>query len=54
MNDNKIKFSFNWNNKLENKAFTTIRIHNPNKYKTGNMYEIELNETPKGRHDFKK
>lgn len=48
MNDNKIKFSFNWNNKLENKAFTTIRLHNPNKYKTGNVYEIELNETPKG------
>lgn len=43
-----IQFSYNWNNKLENKAFTTIRLHNPTKYKTGETYDIQLNETPKG------
>lgn len=48
MKNNKIRFSFNWNNKLDNKAFTTIRLHNPAKYVPGNIYEIELNETLKG------
>lgn len=43
-----IKFSYNWNNKLENKAFTTIRIHNPKKYIQGKAFNIELNETAKG------
>ncbi len=37
-----ISFSFNWNNKLQNKAFSTIRIHNPKKYQIGKMYKIEL------------
>jgi hypothetical protein len=48
MSNNIIKFSYNWNNKLGNKAFTTIRIHNPKKYIVGNVYQIELNENPKG------
>ena len=39
----KIKFSYNWNNKLTNKAFTTIRLHNRQKYRQGERYEIELN-----------
>jgi len=43
-----IKFSYNWNNKLENKAFTTIRIHNPNKYVLGRVYKICLDEKIKG------
>jgi hypothetical protein len=37
-----IKFTQNWNNKLNNKAFTTIRLHNPNKYIIGRLYNIEL------------
>lgn len=37
-----IKFSFNWNNKLTNKAFTTIRIHNPKKYIIDQEYSIEI------------
>lgn len=37
-----IKFSYNWNNKLTNKAFTTLRLHNKGKYKQGENYEIEL------------
>ncbi len=43
-----INFSYNWNGKLNNKAFTTIRLHNPNKYKVGNKYDIELKNQPKG------
>ena len=43
-----IRFSFNWNNKLNNKAFTTLRLHNPGKYKPGQRYQIELNGQPKG------
>jgi|JFJP01.1.fsa_nt_gi hypothetical protein len=42
MSKNVISFSFNWNNKLQNKAFSTIRIHNPKKYQVGNVYKIEL------------
>ena len=38
-----IKFSTNWNNKLSNSAFTTLRIENPNKYVVGADYEIQLN-----------
>ena len=37
-----INFSYNWNNKLSGKAFTSIRLHNPNKYRKGERYEIEL------------
>lgn len=43
-----IKFSYNWNNKLDCKAFTTIRIENPNKYKVGHLYYIKLKEEHKG------
>ena len=42
MATDKISFSFNWNNKLSNKAFSTIRIHNPKKYQVGKVYDIEL------------
>jgi len=49
MANDTIKFSYNWNNKLENKAFTTIRIHNPKKYIAGKAFNIELNGTPKGQ-----
>ena len=37
-----ITFSYNWNNKLGCKAFTTIRLYNPNKYKIGETYKINL------------
>jgi hypothetical protein len=38
-----LKFSTNWNNKLYCDVFTTIRLHNPQKYETGRLYEIMLN-----------
>lgn len=49
-----IKFSYNWNNKLTNKAFTTMRIHNPAKYQVERMYKIELGNDPKGIAQIKK
>lgn len=36
-----IKFDKNWNSKLNNKAFTTIRLKNDEKYKVGEIYFIE-------------
>ena len=36
-----IRFSCNWNNKLTNRAFTTLRMHNPEKYQRGTRYRIE-------------
>lgn len=44
MNLEEIKFSTNWNNKLDNKAFSTIRIYNPKKYIIGYYYKIILKE----------
>lgn len=37
-----INFSYNWNNKLDCKCFTTIRLTNSNKYRVGFEYEIQL------------
>lgn len=37
-----INFSYNWNNKLDCKCFTTIRLTNSNKYRVGLEYEIHL------------
>ncbi len=48
-----IRFSNNWNNKLDNKAFTTIRLHNPNKYRQGLFYEIELKGGARGQAELR-
>lgn len=37
---NQIIFSTNWNNKLDNKVFSTIRLQNTHKYKLQEIYEI--------------
>lgn len=42
-----VKFSYNWNNKLNCKAFTTLRLHNPRKYIPGVQYLIT-----DGKHQF--
>lgn len=42
-----INFSYNWNNKLHCKAFTTLRLRNDSKYFTNNAYAITL--TLKGK-----
>lgn len=35
-----IKFKDNFNNKLDNNSFTTIRVDNPVRYQLGNVYKI--------------
>ena len=40
-----LKFSHNWNNKLQCQAFTTIRFWNPAKYKEGAQFQIVLTDT---------
>lgn len=42
-----IKFSHNWNKKLETETFSTIRLENPHKYRLGEVYRIV--EEQKGR-----
>lgn len=37
-----IKFSYNWNKKLNCKAFTTLRLYDPKKYRIGIEYEVFL------------
>jgi hypothetical protein len=38
-------FSYNWNNKLDCKAFTTIRLFNPGKHVVGVKYRVMLKRT---------
>ena len=38
---NRLEFNYNWNNKLQCKVFTTIRLDNP-KYTEGVKYDIVL------------
>ena len=37
-----INFSYNWNNKLDCKSFTTLRLSNRNKYKIGETYSVSI------------
>lgn len=39
--ENVIKYSTNWNNKLDCDSFTTIRLHS-NKYQVGKEYTVNL------------
>ncbi len=44
-----LNFSFNWNNKLDCKAFTTLRLSD--RFKMGDEVEVLLNKKPiEGRH----
>ncbi|WP_395078118.1 hypothetical protein [Flavobacterium sp.] len=45
----KLEFSTNWNNKLDCKCFTTIRIYNPMKHYNGNKFEIFLQKKYKAK-----
>jgi len=38
-----INFSTNWNEKLSGRCFTSLRIHNENKYVVGQAYTVVLN-----------
>lgn len=39
-----IKFSQNWNGKLYCPHFTTVRLHNPEKYEKGRSYQVEFRQ----------
>jgi len=38
----KLQFYHNWNNKLDNICFSTIRLYNGNKYFPGATFDVEL------------
>ena len=42
-----LSFSYNWNNKLDNKAFTTIRLKQEKRFVAGEEFKIILE--PKGK-----
>ena len=44
-----LKFSTNWNNKLNCNSFVTLRLRNDNKYYTGAKVNIWLGNTYKGK-----
>lgn len=46
--DNRIEFSTNWNGKLHNNAFTSIRLWNEKKYVIGRDYDVWLSHIRKG------
>ena len=43
-----LKFSYNWNHKLDCDAFSTIRLYNPFKHILGNHCRIYLNNEDRG------
>ena len=43
MDKKQLSFSYNWNNKLQCKSFSTIRVYNPKKYVLLDEYDIVLN-----------
>lgn len=45
----KLEFSTNWNNKLDCKCFTTIRVYNPTKHFHGNKFEVHLQKKYKAK-----
>lgn len=48
----KLEFSTNWNNKLDCKVFSTIRIYNASKHYKGNKFEVYLKKQPKGKAEI--
>lgn len=41
---NRITFGYNWNGKLDCDYYTTIRLHNPKKWKVGDIKEVWLKQ----------
>lgn len=39
-----LRFSKNWNNKLDNDCFTTLRPYDPTRYEEGEVIQIQLKE----------
>ena len=42
-----IHFSYNWNNKLSCKSFSTVRLWNPKKYELIDLFEVTLKKDAK-------
>lgn len=42
-----LKFTENWNNKLDCDVFTTIRLHNPIKYRIGKQFKLVCEKNKK-------
>jgi len=49
MENKDLKFSYNWNGKLNCQCFTTLRLNQPMKYYKGAVFNVFLNNQPKGR-----
>ena len=47
--DYRLEFSYNWNGKLNGKAFTSIRLWNEKKYVQGREYVVYLKDFRRGR-----
>ncbi|MFR9165016.1 MAG: ASCH domain-containing protein [Dysgonomonas sp.] len=45
----KLDFSYNWNNKLRCRCFTTLRLRNDEKYYKGARFEVSMSGYPKGK-----
>lgn len=52
--DGAVKFSYNWNNKLNCNSFTTIRRYNPDKYCTGKVHQVMMKTRGRWNTDFGK
>jgi len=52
MEEENLDFTYNWNNKLDCNAFSTLRIRNDKKYFVGARKNVRLKETKKGIADI--
>ncbi|MPR37097.1 hypothetical protein [Salmonirosea aquatica] len=50
----RLDFSYNWNNKLDCKAFTTLRLLNPKRYFIGAKFEVFYKNKTYGIFEVKK
>ncbi len=52
--DGVVRFSYNWNSKLNCNSFTTIRRYNPDKYCPGKIHQVILKTRDRLNTDFGK
>lgn len=48
-----LRFSYNWNNKLCSKYWTTLRLYNPKKYVVNTTFQVYLNSEYLGIAELK-
>lgn len=49
---NTIKYTTNWNNKLDCKHYTTLRIYNPIKHQRGKIFDVFINSKLKHKAEI--